>query len=196
CEALAEDAFERRGEREKQYLDLLESEHDNPRAALDRLRASAPKRFLKLAGALGWFWHLHSHFAEGRAYLAEALAMTSARDQIRARALAAAGELAAWSGDLPAARASIEDAEAILRADPRRLREGRTALQARAGAGARARRSLRNLVRNSGRRDGRRRNVVALARASAGRCGGFRVRRAGHRLHGSPLLERPARALR
>jgi len=118
-EALAEDAYERRGEREKQYLDLLESEHDNLRAALDRLRASAPERFLELAGALGWFWHLHSHFAEGRAYLAEALAMTSARDQIRARALAAAGELAAWSGDLPAARASIEDAEMIWRATGR-----------------------------------------------------------------------------
>jgi predicted ATPase/class 3 adenylate cyclase len=128
-EALAEDAYQRRGEREKQYLDLLESEHDNLRAALDRLRASAPERFLKLAGALGWFWHLHSHFAEGRAYLAEALAMTSARDQIRARALAAAGELAAWSGDLPAARASIEDAETIWRATGRDREIGLARLQ-------------------------------------------------------------------
>src|SRR5437762_7917152 len=128
-EALAEDAYQRRGEREKQYLDLLESEHDNLRAALDRLRASAPERFLKLAGALGWFWHLHSHFAEGRAYLAEALAMTYARDQIRARALAAEGELAAWSGELPAARASIENAETIWRATGRDREIGLARLQ-------------------------------------------------------------------
>jgi predicted ATPase/class 3 adenylate cyclase len=114
-EALAEDVYLQRGLREKDWLDLLESEHDNLRAALDRLRAKAPERFLRLAGALGWFWHLHSHFAEGRAYLAEALAMTSARDEMRARALSAAGELAAWSGDLPAARASIDDAVAIWR---------------------------------------------------------------------------------
>ena len=121
-EALAEDAYRQRGEHEKDCLDLLESEHDNLRAALDRLRAIAPERFLRLAGALGWFWHLHSHFAEGRAYLAEALAMTSVRDEVRARALSAAGELAAWAGDLPAARASIEEATAIWR-DAGRERE-------------------------------------------------------------------------
>src|SRR5256885_10151193 len=36
-EALAEDAYRQRGEREKDCLDRLESEHDNLRAALDRL---------------------------------------------------------------------------------------------------------------------------------------------------------------
>jgi hypothetical protein len=41
--------------------------------------------------------------------------MTSTRDEMRARALSAAGELAAWSGDLPAARASIGDAVVIWR---------------------------------------------------------------------------------
>ncbi len=41
--------------------------------------------------------------------------MTSARDEMRARALSATGELAAWSGDLPAAHASIDDAVAIWR---------------------------------------------------------------------------------
>ncbi|HEV2041036.1 MAG TPA: adenylate/guanylate cyclase domain-containing protein, partial [Casimicrobiaceae bacterium] len=121
-EELAEDACRQRWQREKYCLDMLENEHDNLRAALDRLRVNAPERFLHLAGALGWFWHLHSHFTEGRAYLAEALAMTTARDDGRARALSAAGELAAWAGDLPAARALIEEAVAIWR-DSGRERE-------------------------------------------------------------------------
>src|SRR5439155_7376022 len=47
-EALAEDVYQQRGLREKDWLDLLESEHDNLRAALDRLRANAPERFLRL----------------------------------------------------------------------------------------------------------------------------------------------------
>jgi predicted ATPase/class 3 adenylate cyclase len=115
-EELAEDAGRQFGQPEKHCLDLLESEHDNLRAALDWLRVNAPERFLRLAGALGWFWHLHSHFTEGRAYLAEALAMTSVRDEVRARALSAAGELAAWAGDLPAARKLIEEAVALWRA--------------------------------------------------------------------------------
>ena len=119
---LAEDACRQPGQREKDCLDLLESEHDNLRAALDWLRSNASERFLRLAGALGWFWHLHSHFTEGRVYLAEALAMTSARDEVRARALSAAGELAAWAGDLPAARELIEEAVAIWR-DAGRERE-------------------------------------------------------------------------
>jgi non-specific serine/threonine protein kinase len=121
-EGLAEDACRQRGEHEKQCLDLLENEHDNLRAVLDRLRVNAAERFLSLAGALGWFWHLHSHFSEGRAHLAEALTMTSTRDEVRARALSAAGELAAWAGDLPAARESIDEAVAIWR-DAGRERE-------------------------------------------------------------------------
>ena len=128
-EKLAEDAGRQRGEREKDCLDLLETEHDNLRAALDRLRASAPGRFLRLAGALGWFWHLHSHFAEGRAYLAEALAATSVHDETRARALSAAGELAAWTGDLATARTSMEEAAAIWREAGREREIGLTLVE-------------------------------------------------------------------
>ena len=73
-------------------------------------------RALRLAGALGWFWHLRSHFSEGRTRLAQALAAVEARDETRARALAAAGEIAAWAGDLEAARPLIEEAVALWRA--------------------------------------------------------------------------------
>ncbi|HEY4644650.1 MAG TPA: hypothetical protein VIH25_00050, partial [Steroidobacteraceae bacterium] len=65
---------------------------------------------------LGWFWHLHSHFSEGRTRLAQALAAVAEPDETRARALAAAGEIAAWAGDLGAARPLIEEAVALWRA--------------------------------------------------------------------------------
>src|SRR5205823_869949 len=55
----------------------------------------------------------HSHFTEGRAYLADALTVAPDRDEARARALSSAGELAAWSGDLPSARTMIEEAVSI-----------------------------------------------------------------------------------
>jgi tetratricopeptide (TPR) repeat protein len=71
---------------------------------------------LQLAGALGWFWHVRSHYSEGRSRLAQALAAVMQPDPWRARALAAAGELAAWSGDLGAARPLIEEAVALWRA--------------------------------------------------------------------------------
>ena len=118
-EELVDDACMQRQADEKLALDRLEVEHDNLRAALEWLRANAPARFVCLAADLGWFWHLHSHFAEGRAYLALALTMTPDADELRARLLASAGELAAWSGDLPGARAAIDEAVAIWRRDGR-----------------------------------------------------------------------------
>jgi predicted ATPase/class 3 adenylate cyclase len=118
-EALAERAYARRWHHDKAGLDELEREHDNLRATLDRLRSSDARRVLRVAGALGWFWHLHSHFAEGRARLSEALAASSGADEARARALAAAGELAAWSGDLASARPLIEQAVALWRSHGR-----------------------------------------------------------------------------
>ena len=114
-EAMAERAHARRWHHEKDGLDELEREHDNLRSALDRLRALDPRRMQRLAGALGWFWHVRSHFSEGRTRLAQALAAVAEPDETRARALAAAGEIAAWSGDLGAARPLLEEAIALWR---------------------------------------------------------------------------------
>ena len=115
-EAMAERAHSQRWHQDKQGLDELGREHDNLRAALDHLQSVDAHRALRLAGALGWFWHLRSHFSEGRSRLAQALAAVDARDETRARALAAAGEIAAWAGDLEAARPLIEEAVALWRA--------------------------------------------------------------------------------
>jgi predicted ATPase/class 3 adenylate cyclase len=114
-EELAERTYSERFRREKEGLDELEREHDNLRAALDWLKKTDARRYLQLAGGLGWFWHLRSHFSEGRARLAEAITGTSDQDEVRARALTAAGELAAWAGDLVAAQPLIEEAVSIWR---------------------------------------------------------------------------------
>src|SRR5918993_21673 len=118
-EAMAERVHSQRWHHDKQGLDELGREHDNLRAALDHLQSVDAHRVLWLAGALGWFWHLRSHFSEGRTRLAQALAAVDARDETRARALAAAGEIAAWAGDLDAARPLIEEAVALWRENGR-----------------------------------------------------------------------------
>ena len=114
-EALADRCHAQRWHRDKEGLDELQREHDNLRAALDRFHAKDARRNLRLAGALGWFWHLRSHFTEGRAHLSRALAAAPESDEWRARALAAAGEIAAWSGDLATARPLIEQAVQLWR---------------------------------------------------------------------------------
>jgi non-specific serine/threonine protein kinase len=116
CEDLAERAYARRSHHEQESLDDLEREHDNLRAALDHLHAKEPRRMLRLAGAQGWLWHVRSHYREGRRRLMQALAAAPQSGPWRARALAAAGELAAWSGDLGAARPLIEEAVTLWRA--------------------------------------------------------------------------------
>ncbi len=100
---------------EAERADELEREHDNLRLAMDRLGATDHDRLLCMAGRMGWFWHAHSHLAEGRARLAEALAGRSERDEDRARALSAAAALAGYSGDLATGRPMFDEAIDIWR---------------------------------------------------------------------------------
>jgi predicted ATPase/DNA-binding CsgD family transcriptional regulator len=74
--ALAEEARpELRGPEDKKWLERLEREHDNMRAALSfALEAGQTELALRLAGVLGTFWYMHSHSDEGRKWLEAALA--------------------------------------------------------------------------------------------------------------------------
>jgi predicted ATPase/DNA-binding SARP family transcriptional activator len=58
------------------WLERLESEHDNLRAALEWSQDQAGRReaMLRLAGSLYWFWHFGGHVAEGRRGLERVLA--------------------------------------------------------------------------------------------------------------------------
>jgi non-specific serine/threonine protein kinase len=127
--ALAEEAEEQLvGAEQVAWLNHLEQEHDNLRAALRWFiehGEAAPG--LRLGGALWRFWRTRGHLSEGRAYLAALLALPSgsvlpelreraaAWPAARAKALRVAGDLAAEQDEYAAAQALIEQSLALCR---------------------------------------------------------------------------------
>jgi predicted ATPase/DNA-binding CsgD family transcriptional regulator len=100
--ALAEDAESQvHGPEEGRWLQRLEREHDNLRAAMSFvLREREPHAALRLAKALWWFWYVRGHLREGRAWLETALAAApDAAPAMRAGALHGLGVLAWRQGD-------------------------------------------------------------------------------------------------
>ena len=116
--ALAEEAVpQMRGPEQGVWLDRLEAEHDNMRAALAWAEAAldGAETGLRLATAMFRFWRSHGHLSEGRERLAAAVGHAGARDYplARASALRVASSLAQVQGDLTAARALAEEALAL-----------------------------------------------------------------------------------
>ena len=113
------------------WLDRLETEHDNLRAALRwAMESKAGEDGLRLAGALGNFWYVHGHRSEGLNWLETTLAArTGGLDAARAKALVEAGALASQQGDFARGAALLEESLTLYRAmgDPhaiaRALRE-------------------------------------------------------------------------
>ena len=120
CLALAEEAAAKiRGSDQRAWLDQLEAEHDNLRAALGWcLRdASRGELGLRLAGALGWFWRLRGHMTEGRRWLDAALrARAGSLDPSRPGALNGAALLAFGQGDYRRARQLLEESLVVAQA--------------------------------------------------------------------------------
>lgn len=112
------------GPRQAVWLDRLQQEHDNLRAALRWLVEQGPADHgLRLAAALRRFWRARGYITEGRERLAALLALPApaGHDGSRAKALHAAGWLAREQGDYAEARALFEESLEIYRAlaDPR-----------------------------------------------------------------------------
>jgi non-specific serine/threonine protein kinase len=114
---LARQGYVERFEREQHWTSLLETEHDNLRAALEFLRESNAEQYLELAGALAWFWQVRSHFAEGREHLSAALAGTPKDPPrpARAQALWVAARIISWQDSAAAGRPMMEEALQIWR---------------------------------------------------------------------------------
>ncbi|HET8632470.1 MAG TPA: protein kinase [Thermomicrobiales bacterium] len=116
---LAEAAYDRlTGAEQVVWLDRLEREHGNLRAALTWLiEAGEANLSLRLAASLWNFWMLRGYLSEGRRWLAAALAAGARGDPLlRASVLDGASTLARYQGDLGPGIASLRESLELSRA--------------------------------------------------------------------------------
>ena len=95
---------------------MLGNEYDNLRAALRwTIDSGDSDRALRLAAGLWDFWSVRGYYTEGRAWLAEILAIPTDTPHtvVRARALQTAGHLANSQGDYSTALDLLEESRAI-----------------------------------------------------------------------------------
>ena len=98
--ALAEAARRRlQGPGEQEWLDRLEAEHQNIRAAIDWYTPHEPCKALRLAAAMSRFWGVRGHFTEGRRRLKALLDACGDESPTRVKALNGAASLAIDQGD-------------------------------------------------------------------------------------------------
>jgi predicted ATPase/DNA-binding CsgD family transcriptional regulator len=125
--ALAEQAeLELGGPQQGAWLDRLEREHDNLRAALQWTVEQGETQHsmemaLRLGGALRRFWWTLGHWSEGRSFLERALAMevsladTGIDASVRAKALLAAANLAFYQSDYDRAEPLFQESLTLYR---------------------------------------------------------------------------------
>lgn len=121
--ALAEQAeAELRRAEQAAWLNQLNAEHDNLRAALEWSIEHDTTLCIRIAGALWLFWYIRGHLTEGHRWLERAVASgTQAPPAIRAKALNNLGNLTYQLGDLARAQTCYEQSLAIRqRIDDRR----------------------------------------------------------------------------
>jgi predicted ATPase/DNA-binding CsgD family transcriptional regulator len=107
------------GKEQQRWLERLEQEHDNLRAALSWLLAEGEvEPALRLGGALWQFWFSRGHMGEGRRWLQATLAQSSeATGPVFAKAAVGAAILSAYLGAYPqAAQWAKQGLEAFRRA--------------------------------------------------------------------------------
>jgi predicted ATPase/class 3 adenylate cyclase len=92
------------------WLDLLERDHDNLRAALAFLTVEDPEKALRLGAAIWRFWQMRGHLNEGRGRLEMLLTLPVAALDARVGALEAAGGTAYWQGDIERAQRWYQEA--------------------------------------------------------------------------------------
>jgi len=106
------------GAEQSEWLERLEAEHGNLRAALEwSLLEADTGEGLRLCGALSRFWMKHAHYAEGREWCARVLARgaTEERTDAQMKTLNCAGGLAYIQTDYTSARAHWEETLSLQR---------------------------------------------------------------------------------
>jgi non-specific serine/threonine protein kinase len=113
CQAFAERAeTELRGPRQAEWMERLEADVDNLRAALRwSLVNDEPDIGLCFGGALWYFWFVSGRLSEGREWLRALLAGADSREpsQMRAESLVGASWLAFCQGDYDAANTQAQE---------------------------------------------------------------------------------------
>jgi predicted ATPase/DNA-binding SARP family transcriptional activator/DNA-binding CsgD family transcriptional regulator len=112
--ALAEEAEPQlKGPRQVEWLDRLETEHDNLRAALSW--ALGRELGARMAGALCLFWYTRGYLSEGRSYLEAVVSLDALPATVRARVLDGLGWIAEPQGDYERARVAYEESLRLYR---------------------------------------------------------------------------------
>ncbi|HSJ00223.1 MAG TPA: tetratricopeptide repeat protein [Patescibacteria group bacterium] len=99
------------GSQKGRWLDLLDQEHDNLRAAITwAVESGEVETAMRLVSALWRFWQMRGHLAEGLGRATAAIGMANAEryPECLARALDAAGGLAYWMAEGETASAFYE----------------------------------------------------------------------------------------
>jgi predicted ATPase/class 3 adenylate cyclase len=103
------------GPDQREWLDRLEREIDNLRAAFSRHgHGEMLDEALSAAGAIWRFWQLRGHFAEARSLFERLLAQPGGGTASRARALTGAGGIAYWQSDFATMARHYREAREVL----------------------------------------------------------------------------------
>lgn len=93
------------------WLDVLETEHDNIRTAIQwGLTNGEVDLVLRLVAAAWRFWQARGHLHEAQRLLEEVLALSGGEDRYRAKAIEALGGINWWRGQMDQAFARYEEA--------------------------------------------------------------------------------------
>ena len=110
--ALAERAAPQlQGNEQRRWLDLVELEHDNVRAALElAISRGAVEAASRIVFAVWRFWQIRGYLREGLVWCERVLALTGADPASRLRALEAAGGIVYWLADMNATKRYYREA--------------------------------------------------------------------------------------
>jgi predicted ATPase/DNA-binding CsgD family transcriptional regulator len=115
------------GRGQQDWLERLDVEHNNLRAALDWYCQEDPRAALRLGVAMSWFWSLHGHYTEGRQRLRTLLGLIPDENRVRVRALNGAAWLAIDQGDYADADRLLNDSTGLSRRLNDKVGEGMAA---------------------------------------------------------------------
>lgn len=102
------------GAEQGEWMELLEAEHEDLRAALGfSLEAGEAEKALILGGSLWLFWYTRGYYSEGRRWLELSLEATEEFAKGRAKALNGLGNLIREQGDYERAEALHEEARVL-----------------------------------------------------------------------------------